>query len=124
MLFSIRLSTGCFDDSGVLCVDQLLALVNFEVPISSLRSSFFGKMVYCDINAANSSEVGALSNPSVFWINVPIKIAASHSVNIGGYLYTNVVKSSFIISIIPPVNFFSSLTLAKTCLNSAMVLLV
>ncbi len=81
-------------------------------------------MVYYDINAANSPEVGVLSNPSVCWINILIKIVASHSVNVGGYLYTNVVRSSFIISIIPPISFLSFLRLAKTCLNSAMILLV
>jgi len=43
-------------------VDQLLALLNFGVPISSWRSSSFGMMVYSEINSANSPEVGALSN--------------------------------------------------------------
>ncbi len=105
-------------------MNQLLALTNFRVPIGSLRSSFLGIMVYCKISAANSPEVGALSNPSVCWINVLIKIAAPRSVSIGGYLYTKVVNSSFIISIIPPVSFLSFLRLAKTCLNSVTVLLV
>jgi len=90
---------------------QLLALVNFGVPISSLRSSSFGIIVYTEINLATSPTVGALINPSVFWINVLIKIAASHSVTVRGALYTKVVKSSFIISMIPPVRPFSSLTL-------------
>ncbi len=75
-------------------------------------------MVYIEINSANSPEVGALSNPLVCWINVPIKIAAPRSVNIRGYLYTNIVKSSFIISTIPPVSSFSFLNVAKTCLNN------
>src|SRR6266498_2545918 len=123
-LSGIPLSIGCFGSFGVLCVDQLLTLTNFGVPISSSRSSFFGITVYCDINAANSPEVGALSNPLVCWINVSIKIAAPRSVNVGGYLYTNVVKSSFIISIIPPVSSLSSLRFANTCLNNATVLLV
>ncbi len=105
-------------------MDQLLALTNFGIPISSSRSSFFGITVYYNINAANSPEVGALSNPSICWINVPIKIAAPRSVSVGGYLYTNVVKSSFIILIILPVSSLSSLRLAKTCLNSVTVLLV
>ncbi len=105
-------------------MDQLLALTNFGVPISSSRSSFFGITVYCEINAANSSEMEALSNPSVCWINVLIKIAAPRSVSVEGYLYTSVDKSSFIILIIPPMSSFSSLRLAKTCLNSATVLLV
>ncbi len=64
-LSGVPLSIGCFDGLRVLCVDQLLALVNFGVPIGCLRSSSFGIIVYCDINAANSPEVGALSNPSV-----------------------------------------------------------
>src|SRR6266540_854844 len=123
-LSGIPLSIGCLGGSGVLCVDQSFALINFGVPIGSLRSSFSGNTVNCDINAANSPEVGALSNPSVCWINIPIKIAAPRSVSIRGYLYTNVIKSSLIISIIPSVSSFSSLRLAKTCLNSATVLLV
>ena len=81
-------------------------------------------MVYSEINSANSPEVGALSNLLVRWINVPIKIAAPCSVTVRGYLYTNVVKSSFIISIIPPVSSFSFLRAAKTCLNNVTVLLV
>ena len=123
-LSDVLLSIGCFDSSGILWIDQLLALVNFGIPISSSKSFFFSIIVYCDISAANSPEIGALSNPSVYWINVLIKIAASHSISVRGYLYTNIVKSSFIISIIPPVSSFSSLRLAKTCLNSATVLLV
>ncbi len=124
LLSDVLLSIGCLDSSGVLCIDQLLALVNFRIPIGSSRSSSFGMMIYSEISSANSPEVGALSNPSVCWINVPIKIAAPHSVNVRGYLYTNVVKSSFIILIIPPISFLSSLRLAKTCLNSVTVLLV
>ena len=46
-------------------MNQLLALVNFEVPISASKSSSFGIMVYIDINSANSPEVDALSNPLV-----------------------------------------------------------
>ncbi len=107
-LSGVLLSIGCFSGSGVLCVNQLLALVNFGIPIDSSRSFFFGIMVYIEISSANSPDVGALSNPPVCWINVLIKIAAPHSVNVRGYLYTNIVKSSFIISIIPPVSFFSS----------------
>ncbi len=52
------------------------------------------------------------------------KIAAPHSVTVGGALYTKVVKSSFIISIIPPVRPFSSFKAANTCLNSATVLVI
>ncbi len=103
---------------------QLLALVNFGVPIGYWRSSSFGIIVYNEINSANSSEVGALSNLLVRWINVSIKMAASRSVTVRGYLYTNVVKSSFIILIISPVSSFSSLRVVKTCLNNATVLLV
>ncbi len=105
-------------------MDQLLALVNFRVPTGSSRSSSFSTMVYNEINSANSPEVGVLSNPSVCWINVLIKIAAPRSINVGGYLYTNVIKSLLIISKIPSVSSLSSLRLAKTCLNSATVLLV
>ncbi len=105
-------------------MDQLLALVNFGIPISSSKSSSFGIMVYSEINSANSPEVGALSNLLVCWINVSIKIAAPRSVRVGGYLYTNIVKSSFIILTIPPVSSFSSLNVTKTCLNNATVLLV
>ncbi len=105
-------------------MNQLLALVNFGIPISSSRSSSFGIIVYIEINSANSPEVGAFSNLLVCWINVLIKIAAPHSVNVGGYLYTNIVKSSFIILTIPSISSFSSLRSTKTCLNKAIVLLV
>ena len=64
-LSGVPLSIGCFGTSGVLCVDQSLALINFGVPIGSLRSSSFGIIVNWKINVANSPEVGALSNPSV-----------------------------------------------------------
>ncbi len=64
-LSDIPLSIGCFGSSGVLCVNQLLALTNFGVPIGSSRSLSFGIIVNWEINAANSPEVGALSNPSV-----------------------------------------------------------
>ncbi len=94
---------------------QLLALVNFGVPISSLRSSFFGIIVYTEINSATFPDIGALINPSVFWISVSIKIAASRSITVRGALYTKVVKSSFIISMIPLVRPFSSLIVAITC---------
>ncbi len=123
-LSGVPLSIGCFDGSGVLCVDQLLALVNFGVLIGSLRSSSLGMIVNWKINTANSPEVGALSNPLVCWINVPIKIATPYSVIVGGTLYTNDAKRSFIISIIPLESSFSSLRAAKTCLNNATVLLV
>src|SRR6266542_2240271 len=72
-LSDVPLSIGCFGDSKVLCMDQLLALTNFGVPIGSLRSSSLGSIVYCDINAANSPEIGALSNPSVCCISDLIK---------------------------------------------------
>ena len=64
-LSGVPLSISCFGCSGVLCVDQLLALINFGVLIGCCKSSSFGIIVNCDINAANSPEVGALSNPSV-----------------------------------------------------------
>ncbi len=53
------------DSSGVWCMDQLLAFINFGVPISFSRSFSFGIMVYSEINSANSSKVDALSNPLV-----------------------------------------------------------
>ena len=81
-LSGILLSIGCFGGSGVWCVDQLLALVNLGISISSSRSFSFGTMVYSEINLANSPEAGALSNPSVCWINVLIKIAAPRLVNV------------------------------------------
>ena len=64
-LSGVSLSIGCVGCSEVLCVDQLLALTNFGVPIGSSRFSSFGIIVNWEINAANSPEVGALSNPSV-----------------------------------------------------------
>ena len=103
---------------------QLLALMNFEVPSGSLRSSSFDIIVYTEINSTTSPDEGALSNLLVFWINVLIKIAASYSVTVGGALYTKVINNLFIISRIPPVRPFSSFKVAKTCLNNAIVLLV
>ncbi len=85
-LSGVLLTISSFNSSEVLCVAQLLALVNFGVPIGSSRSSSFSIIVYSEINSANSPEVGALSNPLVFWINVLIKIAAPLSVNVRGYL--------------------------------------
>ncbi len=64
-LSDILLTIDSFTGSGVLCVNQLLAFVNFRIPISSSRFSSFGIMVYNEINSANSPEVGALSNPLV-----------------------------------------------------------
>ncbi len=81
-------------------------------------------MIYTEINSANSPEVGALSNPLVYWISVPINIAAPHSVSVREYLYTNIIKNSFIISIILPVISFSFLRATKTYLNNAIVLLI
>jgi len=42
--------------------------------------------VYTEINLTILPDEGALSNPLVFWINVPIKIAASRSVTVGDTL--------------------------------------
>ncbi len=64
-LSGVPLSISRFGSSGVLCVDQLLAVLNLGVPIGSLRSSSVGIIVNWKINATNSPEVGALSNPSV-----------------------------------------------------------
>src|SRR6266540_1396717 len=50
-LSGVPLLISYFDSSEVLCVDQLLALANFSVPIGSSRSSFVSIMVYYDINA-------------------------------------------------------------------------
>src|SRR6266540_3236388 len=64
-LSGIPLSIGYLGGLGVLCVDQSFAFINFGVPIDCLRSSSFGIIVNWEINAANSPDVGALSNPSV-----------------------------------------------------------
>ncbi len=63
-------------------MNQLLALVNFGILTDFSRSSSFGIMVYSEINSANSSEVGALSNLLVCWINVLTKIAAPRSIKV------------------------------------------
>ncbi len=44
-LSDVSLLIGCFSSSGVLCVDQLLVLTNFGVPMGSSKSSFFGIIV-------------------------------------------------------------------------------
>ncbi len=74
------------DGSGVVTDGHSLALINFGVPSSSWRSSSFGRIVYTEINLTILPDEGALSNPLVFWINVPIKIAASRSVTVGDTL--------------------------------------
>jgi len=51
-----------------------------------------------------------------------MKIAASHSDTVGHALYTKVVKSSFIISIILLARCCSSFIAAKTYLNNATIL--
>jgi len=51
---------------GIDVDTQLLALVNFRIPISSLRSLSFGIILYTEINSTTSPAVGALINPSVF----------------------------------------------------------
>ncbi len=122
LLSGVLLVSSVSVSLGVDVDAQLLALVNFEIPISSLRSSSFGIIVYTKINSTTSPDVDALINPSVFWISVSIKIAAPRSVTVRGALYTKVVKSSFIILMIPLVKPFSSLIVAITYLNNATVL--
>ncbi len=107
---------------GVNVDAHLLALINFRVPMGSLRLSSFGIIVYTEINLATSPTVGALINPSVFWINVLIKTATPLSVTVRGTLYMKIVKSLFIISMIPLVRPFSSFIVAIICLNNATVL--
>ncbi len=81
-------------------------------------------MVYIEINSATSPDEGTLSKPLVFWTNVLMKIAAPPLVIVRGALYTKVVRSSFIISMIPPVRPFFSFRATNTCLNSVTVLVV
>ncbi len=110
--------------SEIIADAQLLALTNFGIPSDSLRSFSLGIIVYTEINSTTSFDEGTLSNLLVFWINVLIKIFASHSVTVGGALYTKVVNNSFIISRIPLVRPFSSFKVTKTYLNNATILLV
>ncbi len=109
---------------GVVFGTQSLAFLNFRISFSSWRSSFFSIIIYTEINSATSPDEGALSNLLVFWINVLIKIATSHSVTVRGTLYTKVVNNLFIISRILSVRPFSSFRVIKTYLNNATVLLV
>jgi len=51
-----------------------------------------------------------------------MNIAASYFDILGGSLYIKVVKSSLIISIVPPEGHLFSLTAANTCLNNVTVL--
>ena len=60
LVFSVSVSLG------VDVEPQLLALVNFGIPIGSWRSSSFGIIVYTEINSATSPAIGALSKPLVF----------------------------------------------------------
>jgi len=113
-----------FDFLEVIGGIQSLALVNFRVSFDSLKSSFFGNMVYIEINLATSPDESALSNPFIFWISIPIKITAPHSDTIRGILYTKVVKSSFIISTIPSVRLFSSFNITKTYFSNTIILVV
>ncbi len=111
-----------FSCSGISRGAQFLALTNFEVPTSFFKSPSLGTIVYSKINSAVSPNESALSNPFVLWINVSIKIAAPHSDTVEHALYSKIIKSSFIISIIPLIRFFSSFIAAITCLNNATVL--
>jgi len=110
------------DSSGVLLNIQLLALANFGVPCDSFKSLWSGITVYIEVSLAVSPDVDVLSNPFVLWINVSMKITAPHSDTVRDALYIKIVKSSFIISIIPLMSCFSSFRMANTCLNNAMIL--
>ncbi len=68
--------------------------MNLGVSLDSLRFCSSDNIVYIKINLAILSDEGAFLNPFIFWINVFIKIAASHSDKLKGVLYTRVVKSS------------------------------
>ncbi len=81
ILFSIT-----FSFSGVIKCIQSLALVNFGIPLDSLRSLPSGNIVYIKTNSTTFLDEGALSKLFVFWINVLIRTAVSHS-NILGILY-------------------------------------
>ncbi len=86
--------------------------------------SSFGIIIYTDINSATSPDESTLSNPLVFYIKVLRKIAAPRSVIIESALYTNVVNSSFIISIISLVKPFSFFIATITCFNNTVILTV
>src|SRR6266542_830369 len=103
---------------------QPLALVNFRIPLGSLRSFSSGNIVYTITNLPTSPIVGARSNSFIFWIKVSINITTPHSDIFGGSLYTRVIKSSLIISVIPPERYPSSFRFAITYLNNATVLAV
>ncbi len=98
------------------------ALVNFEVPLGSLRSFSFSTSVYIETNALISPKVGAYWNLLVFWNKILINITAPFSVNCGIVAYTKVVKSSLIISVIPSERCSSSFMAAITYLNNTTIL--
>jgi len=65
-LLGILLELSLLVSSDVVADGQLLALMNFRVSSSSLRSSSFGTIVYTKINSATSPDEDALLNPLVF----------------------------------------------------------
>ncbi len=98
--------------------------MNFEVLAGFFRSSLSGITVYIDINSTTSPDVNALSNLFVYWSNMSISIVVPCSGTSGSTLYTNVVKSLFIISVVAPERCFSSFNTAIICLNNITVLAV
>ena len=77
--------------------------------------------MYNETNSPISPDIGIRSNPFIFWIKVPINIAAFHSDNSGDILYMRVVKSLLIISIIPPERRPFSFIAANTCLSNTII---
>ena len=99
-------------------------MINFEVPAGSFKFFSSGIIIYNNINSATSPDVNAFSNPTVYWANVPISVAASRSDMSESALYTSVAKSSFIISVVILERRFSSFSAATTCLNNTTILAV
>ncbi len=98
--------------------------MNFEVSFSFFKSHPFSNIVYTKISLATLLDEGALSNPFIFWISVLIKIAAHCSDISKGTLYTKVVKSSLIISVVSPKRHPFSFMIATTCLSNITVLAI
>ncbi len=103
---------------------QSFTLKNFEIPLGSLKSFPSDNIVYIEINFTISPNEGALSNLLVFWINIPINIAASCSNILGSIRYTKVIKSLLIISVTLSEIYFSSFNVTNTCFNNTTILAV
>ena len=103
---------------------QFFALENFRFPLGFLKSFPSGNIVYIEINSDISLNEDALLNSFVFWIKISINIIASHSDMPKGILYTRVVKSSLIISVISLERHFFSFITANTCFSNTTVLAV